>query len=116
MLIQRAMLPMYILLGMQSWLSLRLDTLGAFITFAVALFAVGSSGLLSGSFVAVALTYSGSITSALQAVVSAFSQAEAQMASVERVRHYSTTTPAEAPDVVPGVPPPVRARSGLRIV
>lgn len=82
----------YILLQLTgSWLGLRLDVLGGLMGAFIGGVAVGtsSSGLISASWLGLALTYSIEVTSYLKFGVRMIATIEAQMNSVERILFYT---------------------------
>lgn len=72
------------------WLAVRLDFLGSFISFFIALIAVSTAQyeLIPPGWLALGLTYSFTITSFLKFCVRIMATGEAQMNSVERVMFY----------------------------
>ena len=83
-------------LGTQ-WLSVRLDFFGALISFFVALIGVAtlSSGFIPAGSLALGLSYSFQLTQFLKFAVRMLAQFEAQMNSVERIKHYVDEIPRE---------------------
>jgi ATP-binding cassette subfamily C (CFTR/MRP) protein 1 len=80
------------------WLGIRLDAMGSLITFFVAFLAVACDTMLSqyvgdnfisAGYLALGLTYSFSLTASLKFCIRSSASLEAQMNSVERVKHYS---------------------------
>jgi ABC-type multidrug transport system fused ATPase/permease subunit len=80
------------------WLGIRLDAMGALVTFFVAFFAVACDTFLSPyvgrdfispGYLALGLNYSFSLTAALKYCIRIMAQLEAQMNSIERVKYYS---------------------------
>lgn len=80
------------------WLGIRLDAMGSVITFFVAFLAVGcdtflsqylGDNFISAGYLALGLTYSFSLTASLKFCIRVAAQLEAQMNSVERIKHYS---------------------------
>lgn len=101
------------------WLGIRLDAMGSLITFFVAFLAVGcdtfmrrfvGGDFISAGYLALGLTYSFSLTASLKFCIRSSAQLEAQMNSVERVKHYSegvaqeVDTIGEPAKLVPGWP------------
>lgn len=81
-----------------SWLGLRLDFIGSFITFFVValsiccnlyLSSLTGSDFISAGYLALGLTYSFTLTQALKFCVRVIAQVEANMNSVERLKFYS---------------------------
>lgn len=70
------------------WLAIRLDSIGAFISFFIAVLAASTNGFIPASFVALGLTYSFQLTTYLKFLVRMLSTGEAQMNSVERIKYY----------------------------
>merc|ERR1711871_1600575 len=72
------------------WLAVRLDFLGSFISFFIALIAVATApyGFIPPGYLALGLTYSFTITSFLKFCVRIMATGEAQMNSVERIMFY----------------------------
>lgn len=95
-LLNRLLVPHTTERMLEMWLYLRLQALGAVLSFAVAAFAVGTRGLMSVELVAVALTYSLLLSSALELVVDSAASVESHMSAVERLHSYMTTLPHEA--------------------
>lgn len=86
----------------QQWLAVRLDMLGALVTFFIA--AVGAVGddFVPTGWVAVALTLSSSeLTGFLKHMVRMIAVVEAQMNSVERLKTYCEDIPQEAHMLLP---------------
>lgn len=98
------------------WLGIRLDAMGAVITFFVAFLAVAcdtflsdllGNNFISAGYLALGLTYSFSLTASLKFCIRSSAQLEAQMNSVERVKHYSENVDQEEDTVgPPAVLPP----------
>ena len=82
------------------WLAIRLDVLGAFISFFVAIMAVATTGFIPAGFLALGLSYSFQITTYLKFCVRILATGEAQMNSVERVLFYAQNIEQEK-SVVP---------------
>ncbi|KAI8609739.1 P-loop containing nucleoside triphosphate hydrolase protein [Chytriomyces sp. MP71] len=81
------------------WVALRLDILGAGITFAVMM--LGVTGLMSASFVGLALTQVVALSPMVQAVLVLIAAVEANMVAVERLNHYAQNLPSERASVLP---------------
>jgi ABC-type multidrug transport system fused ATPase/permease subunit len=80
----------------QRWLGLRLDLLGALLTFAVALLVVGTRSSISPSQIGLTLSYIISIQQAFSWLVRQSAEVENNMNSVERIIHYATQIEQEA--------------------
>ena len=87
----------YVMGKCSSWLDLRLNMIGAIISFFVVALAVISPGFVKPSYVAVALNSSLFIPLLLQAIVTQLAMIETMLASVERLRHFSEALPIEDP-------------------
>lgn len=83
------------------WLAIRLDVLGAFISFFVAIMAVATTGFIPAGFLALGLSYSFQITTYLKFCVRILATGEAQMNSVERVLFYAQNIEQEKSVVAP---------------
>lgn len=70
------------------WLAIRLDLIGALISFFIAVVAAGAPGFIPPGYLALALTYSFQLTTYLKFLVRMMAQLEAQLNSVERVKYY----------------------------
>jgi ABC-type multidrug transport system fused ATPase/permease subunit len=81
------------------WLQIRLETLGAMIVLAAALFAVLDRRFLSPSMVGLALSYALTVTSDITLLIRTFCDLQNQLVSVERVDEYLRKNP-EAPQEV----------------
>lgn len=77
------------------WLAVRLDFLGAIITFFIAILATLSNGFIPAGFLALGLMYSFQMTSYLKFLVRMLATGEAQMNSVERILFYVENIPQE---------------------
>jgi len=88
------------------WLSLRLQFNGTILVGAVCILgiALSADGALSAGLVGLAITYAMKLTDTLNQVNRESADRETQMVSVERVHHYCTSVPSEAPLLVPGQP------------
>lgn len=71
------------------WLSIRLDTIGALISFFIAALAAATAGFIPPGFLALGLVYSFQLTTYLKFLVRMISTVEAQMSSVERIKYYT---------------------------
>ncbi|KAF9434303.1 Multidrug resistance-associated protein 1 [Entomortierella beljakovae] len=78
------------------WLQIRLESLGAIIVLAAALFAVFSRNSLSSANVGLALSYALNVTQDITWLVRAYCDLQNQLVAVERVDEYSSKNP-EAP-------------------
>ncbi|KAF9959717.1 hypothetical protein BGZ72_008964 [Mortierella alpina] len=78
------------------WLQIRLETLGAFIVLAAALFAVLGRETLSSGNVGLALSYALSVTIDITWLVRSYCDLQNQLVAVERVDEYASKNP-EAP-------------------
>lgn len=84
------------------WLSVRLQTIGAFIVLATALLAlstINSERRLSPGMVGLLMSYALQVTSSLMWIVRMSVQIETNIVSVERIYEYCNLTP-EAPEVI----------------
>lgn len=84
------------------WLSIRLQTIGAFIVLTTALLAlstIGSERELSPGMVGLLMSYALQVTNSLMWIVRMSVQIETNIVSVERIYEYCNLTP-EAPDVI----------------
>jgi ATP-binding cassette subfamily C (CFTR/MRP) protein 1 len=70
------------------WLAIRLDLIGALISFFMAVLAASAPGFIPPGFVALGLTYSFQLTTYLKYLFRMLAQLEAQLNSVERVKYY----------------------------
>lgn len=77
------------------WLAIRLDVLGASISFFVALIAVTSGGFIPAGYMAIGLLYSFQLITFLKFAVRMSATGEAQMNSVERIKYYIDNVPQE---------------------
>lgn len=80
---------------LSSWISMRIEFLGALISFCVVLLAVVGKGIVPPSALAVSLTYCFTIPLYLGLIMSMGAEAEAQMSSVERIKYFSDEVPLE---------------------
>ncbi|KAI8612179.1 P-loop containing nucleoside triphosphate hydrolase protein [Chytriomyces sp. MP71] len=81
------------------WISMRLDVLGALITFAVLIF--GVTGVMPAAFVGLALTQVIALSPMVQGVLILVAAVEANMVAVERLSHYAYNLPSERARVLP---------------
>jgi ABC-type multidrug transport system fused ATPase/permease subunit len=70
------------------WLGIRLDLIGALISFFMAVLAAAAPGFIPPGFLALGLMYSFQLTTYLKFLVRMMAQLEAQLNSVERVKYY----------------------------
>ena len=70
------------------WLAIRLDILGALISFFIALITATSKGFIPAEFLALGLSYSFQLTTFLKFAVRMSASLEAQMNAVERIQFY----------------------------
>ncbi|BGP15223.1 hypothetical protein JCM10213_000825 [Rhodosporidiobolus nylandii] len=99
----------------QRWLGLRLDLLGACLTFAVAMFGVGTRTSVSPSQTGLVLSYILTISQAFSWMVRQGAEVENDLNSVERVLHYANNLEQEAPRVIEENRPPKEWPVGGRI-
>ncbi|GAA6031091.1 hypothetical protein JCM8097_004000 [Rhodosporidiobolus ruineniae] len=99
----------------QRWLGLRLDFFGSCLTFAVAMFGVGTRTSVSPSQTGLVLSYILSISSAFSWMVRQGAEVENDLNSVERVLHYANNLEREAPAVIEDNRPPQEWPSGGQI-
>jgi ATP-binding cassette subfamily C (CFTR/MRP) protein 1 len=95
--------PYYLLVLSQRWLSIRVETIGAFVSFFAALIVVTQRNTLSAGQAGVSLTYAIGVTALLNWVVRQTVEAENSMNSVERSKFYTDSIRHEAPSDVPEV-------------
>jgi ABC-type multidrug transport system fused ATPase/permease subunit len=88
------------------WLAIRLDILGALISFFIALITATSKGFIPAEFLALGLSYSFQLTTFLKFAVRMSASLEAQMNAVERIQFYineieqeNTTDPLPEKDI-----------------
>ncbi|KAI6039822.1 ABC transporter [Pisolithus marmoratus] len=81
----------------QRWLGIRLDLLGAVLTFSVALLAVGTRFSISPGQTGLVLSYVLGVQQSFGWAVRQFADVENNMNSVERVVHYADEVDQEAP-------------------
>ena len=83
------------------WLALRLDFMGALVSFFIATIAAATyssnrgSEFIPAGFVAVGLTYSFQLTTYLKFLIRMIASGEAQMNSIERIKYYMDNIPRE---------------------
>ncbi|KPV77486.1 uncharacterized protein RHOBADRAFT_24011 [Rhodotorula graminis WP1] len=96
----------------QRWLGLRLDFFGTCLTFAVAMFGVGTRTSVSPSKTGLVLSYILTISSSFSWMVRQGAEVENDLNSVERVLHYANELDKEAPAVIEDSRPPAEWPSG----
>ncbi|TNY22115.1 P-loop containing nucleoside triphosphate hydrolase protein [Rhodotorula diobovata] len=102
----------YLTVVNQRWLGLRLDFFGSCLTFAVAMFGVGTRTSVSPSQTGLVLSYILTISSAFSWMVRQGAEVENDLNSVERVLHYANELDKEAPAVIEDARPPAEWPSG----
>ncbi|KAJ3794573.1 ABC protein [Lentinula aff. detonsa] len=92
----------------RSWLAVRLDALGAFLVFFIAMFSVTGVGGINAAQIGLVLTYATSLTQLLGRMTRQSAELENYMNSVERIAHYSHRgyIDQEAPHEIPHRKPP----------
>ncbi|KIL59921.1 hypothetical protein M378DRAFT_26751 [Amanita muscaria Koide BX008] len=90
----------------QRWLGVRVDFIGALLTFVVGLLTVGTRFTLSPAQTGVVLSYILSIQQYFGFLVRQLAEVENNMNSVERITHYATEIEQEAPHELPDPKPP----------
>ncbi|KAJ8692856.1 hypothetical protein PTI98_010127 [Pleurotus ostreatus] len=90
----------------QRWLGIRLDFLGALLTFVVGMLTVGTRFSISPAQTGVTLSYILSVQQAFGWLVRQSAEVENDMNSVERVVHYAKEIEQEAPHELPDRKPP----------
>ncbi|GAA5961345.1 hypothetical protein JCM3765_004381 [Sporobolomyces pararoseus] len=100
----------------QRWLSIRVDTLGALLTFVVAIVAVTERTTISSSKTGLILSVTLAVQQALTMMVRQFAEVENNMSSVERLVSYAHDLPQEAPAHIPSTAPPLTwpERGGIK--
>ncbi|KAG5350812.1 hypothetical protein C0989_009160 [Termitomyces sp. Mn162] len=83
------------------WLGIRLDCLGALLTFTVSMLAVGTRFTISPAQTGLVLSYILSVQQAFGWLVRQSAEVENNMNSVERIVHYVTAIEQEAPHELP---------------
>ena len=89
--------PCFSQLIAQRWLSLRLEVIGAILTFFVALLGIIAKDSIAPGVFALSLTYALSTTSSLNWCVRQAAELEVYMNSVERINFYAEELPTEKP-------------------
>ena len=92
----------------QRWLGIRLDCMGIFLTFIVAILAVATRFTISPSQTGVVLSYIISVQQAFGWLVRQSAEVENDFNSVERIVHYAEGLEQEAPHDVPEQKPPAQ--------
>jgi ABC-type multidrug transport system fused ATPase/permease subunit len=77
------------------WLTLRLETMGGMISFFVAALAAGETLFIEKQYVSLSLQAAFSLVSTVKYLVLIGSEVEANMNSVERIKHYSESIASE---------------------
>ncbi|KAG5645528.1 hypothetical protein DXG03_005803 [Asterophora parasitica] len=90
----------------QRWLGIRLDFLGALLTFVVSMLAVGTRFTISPAQTGLVLSYILSVQQGFGWLVRQSAEVENNMNSVERIVHYATAVEQEAPHEIPDTKPP----------
>ncbi|KAI5833117.1 hypothetical protein K523DRAFT_413569, partial [Schizophyllum commune Tattone D] len=90
----------------QRWLAIRLDAMGATLTFVVAILAVGTRFSISPSQTGVVLSYILSVQQSFGWMVKQWAEAENNMSSVERLVHYAREIEQEPAYYIPENKPP----------
>ncbi|KAJ4467870.1 ABC protein [Lentinula aciculospora] len=92
----------------QRWLAVRLDALGAFLVFFIAVFSVTGVGSINAAQIGLVLTYATQLTQLLGRMTRQSAELENYMNSVERIAHYSHRgfIDQEAPHEIPDHKPP----------
>ena len=85
----------FVKLKLNSWIFIRFDFLGAFVSFFVAVLSVAAGDFVPPEAMAVALTYSLAIPVFLTVLMFMGAEAEAMMSSVERIKYYIDKVPQE---------------------
>ncbi|KAI0635675.1 P-loop containing nucleoside triphosphate hydrolase protein [Trametes polyzona] len=90
----------------QRWLGIRLDLMGIFLTFVVAMLTVGTRFTISPSQTGVVLSYIISVQQAFGWLVRQSAEVENDFNSVERIVHYVRELEQEPPHLIPDRKPP----------
>ncbi|KAI6165738.1 ABC protein [Pisolithus thermaeus] len=100
---------LYPVIANQRWLAVRLEFMGATLTFLVALLAVTDVSGINAAQIGLALTYTMMLGQMLSFVTRQTADVENNLNSVERIVQYTRdeTVPQEAPHEKPDVKPPV---------
>ncbi|GAA6012116.1 hypothetical protein JCM10207_005134 [Rhodosporidiobolus poonsookiae] len=105
----------YLTVSNQRWLGLRLDFFGSCLTFAVAMFGVGTRTSVTPSQTGLVLSYILAISGAFSWMVRQGAEVENDLNSVERVLHYANNLEAEAAAEIEDKKPPPEWPSQGRI-
>ncbi|KAI8910190.1 P-loop containing nucleoside triphosphate hydrolase protein [Gorgonomyces haynaldii] len=93
----------YLILNVAArWLSVRLESMGAFLVFFAALFGVlaRDQPYFSPALFGISLSYALQVTSTLNMCIRQFTDTEIAMNAVERIAHYGTKVEQEPPAIV----------------
>ncbi|KAJ2831802.1 hypothetical protein FBU31_002204, partial [Coemansia sp. 'formosensis'] len=80
--------PYYLVWATSSWMSVRMESAGAFVSFTCALFILGNLDWLDAGLAGFALTYSMSVSGHMLEAIRSYSANELNMNSVERISQY----------------------------
>ncbi|PFH53092.1 hypothetical protein AMATHDRAFT_73621 [Amanita thiersii Skay4041] len=89
----------------QRWLGIRLDFLGALLTFIVSMLAVGTRFTISPAQTGLVLSYILSVQQSFGWLVRQSAEVENNMNSVERIHYYASEIEQEAPHEIPSTKP-----------
>ena len=84
--------------GGARWIALRLDLLSTIVIFCTGLLLVLTKGSVAPALAGLAITYIVQIGGLLQFTVRSISETQSRFTSVERINHYATEIPVEAPE------------------
>ncbi|KAJ3067917.1 hypothetical protein HDU98_008890 [Podochytrium sp. JEL0797] len=98
--------PYYLLIMAQRWLGVRLESLGALLVLAAAIFGVLAYKTIPPSLLGLSLSYALQVTNVLSWCVRQFTDTEVAMNAVERVQYYATQVETEADAVIEDHRPP----------
>lgn len=90
--------PMMLQTVAKWWLGIRLDCLGALVSFFIAALAAGKPDFIPTKYIALALQNSFAITGLLKTLVNYAALVEAMMNSIERIKYYTETIEQEEDD------------------
>ncbi|KAH8929257.1 ABC transporter [Atractiella rhizophila] len=90
----------------QRWLGIRVDLLGAILTFFVSIIAIADRYNVNASQIALVLTYILTISQSLSMAIRQTAEVENNMSSAERLVYYGKELPQEAPGIVADYRPP----------
>lgn len=96
--------PMMAWVSGNRWLSVRVESIGALVTFLAAIFVIVARHSISASIAGLSVSYSLQVTGFLTAFVRFYINVENEIVSVERIDEYTRLTtepPAEIPDKDP---------------